>query len=276
MTDLEVFNFPVTGQFVRSFLRNDEPWFIGRDACAVLAIAKPETSLALLDEDEKDTHTVGTPGGPQAVTVINESGLYSLILRSRRPEAKAFKRWITHDVLPAIRKTGQYGALDSNPRHEIPQNFAEALRLAADEHEARTLAEAKVAELEPKAEQADHFRSADGLIPVADFANSLAGWAKREHDVRIKHRQVWDFLGDIGLLIRGETLRKNHPTSFATQRDLVRVKRTTYETNTQGDQTGVTPRLTPAGEGYAWDRAVKRIASHGSLSPVTDLEPIRS
>jgi hypothetical protein len=108
MTDVEAFQFPATGQNVRMVLRNDQPWFVGRDACAALAISKPENSLALLDEDEKDTHTVGTPGGPQVVTLISESGLYSLILRSRKAEAKAFKRWITHEVLPSIRRTGQY------------------------------------------------------------------------------------------------------------------------------------------------------------------------
>lgn len=106
MTDLSIFKYADID--IRTVVIGGEPWVVGRDVCTVLEIAKPESSLALLDEDERGTHSVGTPGGPQDMTVVNESGLYSLILRSRKPEAKKFKRWITHEVLPAIRKTGRY------------------------------------------------------------------------------------------------------------------------------------------------------------------------
>lgn len=276
MTDLEVYNFPVTGQPVRSFLRNDAPWFIGRDACAVLEIAKPESSLALLDEDEKDTHTVGTPGGPQVVTVISESGLYSLILRSRKPEAKAFKRWITHEVLPEIRKTGGYRsngtALDINdPRAVIvlAQAAERSAVMLIEERRLRAETEAQLAVAAPKAAQADFHRAADGLVAIGDFANKVKAWAKGTHDVRILHQDVWNFLGDINLLIRGNTVRHNQPTAFAIERGYVLVKETEFETNTRGPQAATSPRLTPAGEGYAWDRAVKRIADHGSLAPIT-------
>lgn len=127
----------------------------------------------------------------------------------------------------------------------------------------------QIAELEPKAAQADHHRAADDLVPVGDFANNLKAWAKRQHNVRVKHEQVWVFLGDIGLLIRGNTLRHNQPTAFAVERDFVRVKTTEFETNTRGLQASTSPRLTAAGEGHAWDRAVKRIAAHGSLTAPT-------
>lgn len=83
-----------------------EPWFVAKDVCAILGLSNPRTSLALLDEDEKGVHTMDTPGGKQELTTVNESGLYSLILRSRKPEAKAFRRWVTSEVLPSIRKHG--------------------------------------------------------------------------------------------------------------------------------------------------------------------------
>jgi prophage antirepressor-like protein len=89
---------------------NGEPWFVAADVCRVLEIAKPENAYARLDDDEKGTRTVGTPGGPQEMVAINEPGLYSLILTSRKPEAKRFKRWVTHEVLPTIRKTGSFVA----------------------------------------------------------------------------------------------------------------------------------------------------------------------
>lgn len=87
-----------------------QPHFVAADICDALQIVEVHRSVARLDDDEKDRHIVTTPGGPQEMTVVNEAGLYNLILRSRKPEAKRFKRWVTHEVLPSIRKTGVYAA----------------------------------------------------------------------------------------------------------------------------------------------------------------------
>lgn len=95
---------------VRVLERDGEAWFVLPDVCAALAITNHRNATARLDEDEKGVHTVDTPGGPQPITVVSEAGLYALILTSRKPAAKRFKRWITHEVLPAIRRTGAYGA----------------------------------------------------------------------------------------------------------------------------------------------------------------------
>jgi len=93
---------------VRTITIDGEPWFVLKDVCNVLGIAKPENVSARLDEDEKGTCQMGTPGGNQTMTIINEPGLYNVILRSDKPEAKPFKRWVTHEVLPSIRKHGGY------------------------------------------------------------------------------------------------------------------------------------------------------------------------
>ena len=116
---------------------NGEPWFVAKDVCECLELGNPRTSIALLDEDEKGVHTMDTPGGQQEMSIVSEAGLYSLILRSRKPEAKAFKRWITHEVLPSIRRTGQYGGY-ALPR--VPQSFPDALRMIADIEEEKQLA----------------------------------------------------------------------------------------------------------------------------------------
>lgn len=87
-----------------------QPHFVAADICDALQIVEVHRSVARLDDDEKGRHIVTTPGGPQEMTVVNEAGLYNLILRSRKPEAKRFKRWVTHEVLPSIRKTGAYAA----------------------------------------------------------------------------------------------------------------------------------------------------------------------
>ena len=105
-TSIQTFSF--VAQSVRIVMIDDEPWFIAADVCAALGCNTEQTRR--LDDDEKGLHTVQTPGGNQEVTIINESGLYSLILTSRKPEAKKFKKWITSEVLPAIRKTGRYVA----------------------------------------------------------------------------------------------------------------------------------------------------------------------
>jgi prophage antirepressor-like protein len=102
--------FDFQGAEIRTVLVDGEPWWVAADICSVLELAQAASSLRLLDPDEKGMHSMHTPGGEQLVTTINEPGLYSLILRSRKPQAKAFKRWITHEVIPAIRQTGSYTA----------------------------------------------------------------------------------------------------------------------------------------------------------------------
>lgn len=101
-------NFQYGKRPVRTLLRNNEPWFVAKDACDILGYRMASDATRLLDDDEKGTHTISTLGGPQEMIIINEPGLYTLIFGSRKPEAKAFKRWVTHEVLPAIRKTGSY------------------------------------------------------------------------------------------------------------------------------------------------------------------------
>lgn len=136
MNDMKIFENSEFGA-VRVVDVNGEPWFVAKDVCECLELGNPRTSIALLDEDEKGVHTMDTPGGQQEMSIVSEAGLYSLILRSRKPEAKAFKRWITHEVLPSIRRTGQYGGY-ALPR--VPQSFPDALRMIADIEEEKQLA----------------------------------------------------------------------------------------------------------------------------------------
>lgn len=106
MTDLQIFNYE--GQEVRTVMVNDTPWWVLADVCRVLDIERTDSTARKLDSDEKGTHLVSTPGGKQNMTIINESGLYNVILRSDKPQAKPFRKWVTCEVLPSIRKTGTY------------------------------------------------------------------------------------------------------------------------------------------------------------------------
>ena len=138
MSELSVFNFD--SQALRTLTRNGEPWFVAADVCEVLTIGNP--SLAVngradregsgLDEDERGIAIVNTPSGEQEVLVINESGLYSLILTSRKPEAKRFKKWVTSEVLPSIRKTGQYTAPKAKRTYTKSVPFGQELKAVLD------------------------------------------------------------------------------------------------------------------------------------------------
>lgn len=110
MNQLQVFNF--SGNDVRVIAKDGQPWWVAKDVCEVLEITNPTQAVSRLDEDERAMFNIGRQG---ETNIINEPGLYSLILGSRKPEAKAFKRWITHDVIPAIRDTGTYSMANMSP-----------------------------------------------------------------------------------------------------------------------------------------------------------------
>lgn len=114
-----VIPFDFNGVNIRTYLRDDQPWFVVADISDALGYDKVSNAIRILDEDEKGAHIVSTLGGKQKMAVCNESGLYSLIIRSSKPEAKRFKKWVTSEVLPAIRRTGQYQATWYTKRHAI-------------------------------------------------------------------------------------------------------------------------------------------------------------
>lgn len=113
MQTAQVIPFCFEAREVRTLLIDDQPWFVATDVCQALAVRNNRDALSRLDDDEKGVATTDTLGGTQAVGIINESGLYSLILTSRKAEAKRFKKWVTAEVLPAIRKHGRYEDADN-------------------------------------------------------------------------------------------------------------------------------------------------------------------
>lgn len=226
---MEVFRFPATGQQVRTFLRGDLPWFVTADALAVLSLSR--SSVALLDDDEKGVHTVDTPGGDQQVSVINEPGLYSLILRSRRPEAKAFKRWVTHEVLPAIRQNGRY---EISQRFEIPQTYADALELAARQAREIDQQKEKLAITAPKAEAWDVLAGAEGDYAVREAAHIL----NRDPAINTGQNRLFKLLRQWGLIDK-----RNVP--YASHAHHVRLRAVPYlDRSTGEEQTGQQVRLT--------------------------------
>lgn len=102
----QTFNF--MGTDVRVVMKDNEPWFVASDVCTVLGVTNNRDALRILDDDEKGVGISDTDGGPQTVGIISEAGMYTLALRSRKPQAKPFRRWVTHEVLPSINRTGSY------------------------------------------------------------------------------------------------------------------------------------------------------------------------
>jgi len=126
MNGLQVFKNDLFGE-VRTVMKGGEPWFVAADLCRAMDLDDTNKAMSRLDDDEKGTNLIPTPGGQQKVTIVNEAGMYTLILGSRKPEARAFKRWVTHDVLPSIRKYGVYAAGNAPPTAEAVAALLKAL-----------------------------------------------------------------------------------------------------------------------------------------------------
>lgn len=166
MNAVTVFNNPEIGVRIRTVLVSNDPWFIAADVCKALEIANSRDALSRLDDDERGVVSTDTPGGRQNVSIVSEAGLYSLVLGSRKPEAKAFKRWVVHEVLPSIRKTGKYEV-------GAPKTFAEALRAYADQVELAEKQQRLLDMARPIVAKDKMFRSADGYFNHRNVANSL-------------------------------------------------------------------------------------------------------
>lgn len=150
---------------VRTLLIDGEPCFIANDLCDVLEIRNARDAVSTLDEDEKGVVTADTLGGAQQMAYVTEAGMYSLVLRSRKPEAKAFKRWLTHEVLPAIRKTGQY---------QRPMSLAERTMALMGELQAQVDEQARQLEAaRPKIEYVETFVADEDLLTLRTIASDL-------------------------------------------------------------------------------------------------------
>lgn len=178
MNQLEkLFNYE--GHQVRTVIKNEEPWFVIADVCQILALSNPTESLRALDEDEKSTLRI-SEGGPER-NIINEAGLYTLIIRSNKTEAKQFKRWITHEVLPSIRKTGSY---------QQPQSQLEILQSSINQLVEQ---EQKVKQIETQLTTVNHrLDNIDRIDTIGDLRQRLNAMVKRyAHQEGLTFSTAW-------------------------------------------------------------------------------------
>ena len=167
--DIVSVSITLTGdrQPVRVVEIDGEPWFVGADIARILGIASASGITRMVDDEDKGSHELETPGGRQNLTIVNESGMYTALMRSNNPAAKPFRRWITSEVLPQIRKTGAYSA---TPELTDDQIIAQALQLTTARVEKLT---ARLAVVEPKAAAFDRWLSSNVHYGVAEVSQAL-------------------------------------------------------------------------------------------------------
>ena len=236
---IRVFQNDQFGQVRAVRSESGEPWFVAKDVCDALGI-RTDTVRAILDADEvreTNPNSIGVAGGRKPL-VVSEAGLYSLILRSRKPEAHVFKRWVTHEVLPALWRDGGYMvARDETPE----QTMARAVLLAQATIDRQR---DRIAELEPKAIFADAVAASDGTCLVGELAKML-----RQNGVEVGQNRLFAMLREDGYL-GNVGQNRNVPTQRAMDLGLFRIKKTAV-THSDGHVTiNRTPKVTGKGQIY--------------------------
>ena len=239
MNGLQAFKNEQFGE-VRVIEQNGAPWFVAADVCKALDIANPTDAIKRLDEDEKARLNLGLPGGD--TNCVNEPGLYSLVLGSRKPEAKSFKRWITHDVIPSIRKTGGYvGNEDMFVSTYLPFADDTVKALFGQTLAALRQANAQITEMKPKALFADAVEASHTSILVGELAKLI-----RQNGVNIGQNRLFKWMRENGFIMRNQ----NIPTQRSMDIGLMEIKERTI--NNPDGTVRITRTIMVTGKGQTY------------------------
>lgn len=223
MNNLQIFDSPDFGQ-IRTIQQNGEPWFVGKDVADILCYQNGSRDVNRhVDEDDRQNYQNGTFESNRGLTIINESGLYSLILSSKMPKAKEFKRWVTSEVIPAIRKTGGYIAgSESMTDAEIMAKAVLVAQSTIRQRDQRIKElESDVAAAKPKVLFADAVSASDSTILIGDLAKIL-----KQNGYNTGQKRLFQWLRDNGYLIKRQGADYNSPTQRSMELGLFRVKET--------------------------------------------------
>lgn len=245
MNDLQIFENKDFGK-VRTVTLNGAPCFVAADVCRALDIGNPTDALRRLDDDEKALVSIeGISNGNNKANIVNESGLYSLVLGSRKPEAKQFKRWITHEVIPTIRKTGGYVNNDDLFVNTYLPNADDTTKaLFRSTLETIRTQNAKIEEYKPKAIFADAVSASKSSILVGELAKIL-----QQNGVAIGQNRLFAWLRNNGYLCcYGE--RYNMPTQRSMEMSLFEIKETTINNPDGSIRVSRTVKVTGKGQQY--------------------------
>ncbi len=246
MNEIQVFNNPAFGE-LRTVSISNEPWFVGKDVAQVLGYQNPSKALAdHVDVEDKLNNESLLSLGQRGGWLINESGLYSLIMSSKLPSAKAFKRWVTSEVLPAIRKNGGYMA--GQERMTDQEIMAQALIVAQRTIENKNRL---ISEMQPKALFADSEAASSSTILVGELAKIL-----RQNGVNIGEKRLFVWLRENGFLIRRKGSDYNMPTQKSVELGIFRIKETVINHSDGHTSVSRTPKVTGKGQQYFINRFV--------------------
>lgn len=255
MDELKVFDSPQFGS-IRTVIQNDEPWFAAADVCKALDLDDTGKATSRLDADELTRFKIGSGGQTREMIFINEPGLYALVLGSRKPEARAFKRWITHDVIPSIRKHGAY--MTPQKLEEVllsPDTLIQlATNLKAEQEKNKRLI-AHIEETKPKVLFAESVECSDTEILIRDLAKLL-----KQNGVDTGEKRLYEQLRKDGYLIRSETSDRNRPTQRSMDMGLMRMKECSITRSDGHTMVKITPTVTGKGQVYFLNRYAKQAA----------------
>lgn len=242
MNELQIFENPEFGA-VRTVELNGDPWLVGKDVAQALGYANPRKAMSdHVDEEDKGVTKCDTLGGSQAVTIINESGLYALVLSSKLPTARKFRHWVTSEVLPSIRRHGLY-AVDELLNN--PDLMIQAMEQLKAERAKNLQLSEKVRQDAPKVLFADSVAASHTSILVFDLAKLL-----RQNGVNIGGNRLFDWMRQNGYLVKRRGADWNMPTQRSMEMGLFEVKETSV-THSDGHVTVTkTPKVTGKGQVY--------------------------
>lgn len=248
MNDMKIWENKEFG-VLRVIERDGEPWMVGKDVAAALGYTAVEKAIRThVDEDDKGVTEMDTPGGKQKMVIINESGLYSLVLSSKLPSAKRFRRWVTNEVLPSIRKDGGY--IKTAPGMTDADIMAKAILLAQKTIEGQ---KAQIAEMTPKALFADAVSASSTSILVGDLAKLI-----RQNGMDIGQNRLFDWLRNNGYLIRAKGMSWNMPTQRSMDLGLFEVKETSITHSDGHISVNKTVKVTGKGQIYFVNKLVPK------------------
>lgn len=247
MSNLQIFDSPDFGQ-IRTIQQNGEPWFVGKDVADILGYQNGSRDVNRhVDEDDRQNYQNGTFESNRGLTIINESGLYSLILSSKMPKAKEFKRWVTSEVIPAIRKTGGYIAGSENMTDA--EIMAKAVLVAQSTIRQRDQRikelESDVAAAKPKVLFADAVSASDSTILIGDLAKIL-----KQNGHPIGQKRLFNWMREQGYLIKRAGADYNSPTQRAMEMGLFKIKETAISHSDGHVSVSKTTKVTGKGQQY--------------------------
>lgn len=248
--ELQIFSNSEFGE-IRTITKDNEPWFVASDICRSLDLSNPTMAMQRIDDDEKAKFNLGLSGGE--TNCVNEYGLYSLALASRKKEAKDFKRWITHEVLPSIRKNGGYIAgQETMPDEEL---MAKALLVAnnkiAERDKIIEQKQARIEQMKPKEIFADAVATSHTSILVGDLAKLIC-----QNGVQIGQRRLFVWLRDKGYLIKSGS-SCNMPTQRYIEQGLFEIKESNLVNPDGSVRITRTPKVTGKGQVYFVNKFLK-------------------